>query len=595
MKILRLLNKKNCIIFFIFIGFIFNTTLYSEEQPIDIWNVNEKKDKQSLDEKNKTEILESDNNIKVINESNIYKLQTKKKKSEIEQEDTLASKEIKIIGLYDPEDYGLDINMWSSSDGDQLKNIFSNINKIDLSIDASEIMNISVLTNAYYPKKNISENEFLKFKSQWLIKNSDLDLIEEYLIKNQIVNKHPTLTKFFVNQYLSQSNLDKACQIFSKNLEPLSDEYLIKFNIYCLINEKKEDEAQLIFDLKKELGFKDDYFEKKINFLFGYDAQLDKTISEKSILDFHLAHRTNPDFFFEPNNSTSKIIWKYLSSSNLLYDTQNFDITNLDKISMIEKAVHNENYPEKDLYEIYKRFQFNINQLLNAKEFHKSLSIIEGRALIYQKILLESEPGKKLDLIIMLKNSFKKENLDNAFDQELINLLKEIDSSNVPSNYTSFYEDSIMEDKDKDKKIKFNNDVLHQSKLINYFNGDYAKSKIEKDVNNYLKKIKKNKKYFLSKKDIIFLESLKSDGIEISKKYDDLYEIDPNEIPSDIQVMINNNELGAALLRIVQVIGQDNVDIIDEDTMYFIISTLNQLNVDLIRNKILLKVLPLKV
>ena len=79
MKILRLLNKKNCIIFFIFIGFIFNTTLYSEEQPIDIWNVNEKKDKQSLDEKNKTEILESDNNIKVINESNIYKLQTKKK------------------------------------------------------------------------------------------------------------------------------------------------------------------------------------------------------------------------------------------------------------------------------------------------------------------------------------------------------------------------------------------------------------------------------------------------------------------------------------------------------------------------------------
>ena len=59
--------------------------------------------------------------------------------------------------------------------------------------------------------------------------------------------------------------------------------------------------------------------------------------------------------------------------------------------------------------------------------------------------------------------------------------------------------------------------------------------------------------------------------------------------------MISNEELGAALLRIVQVIGQDDVDIIDADTMYFIISTLNQLNVDFIRNKILLKVLPLKV
>jgi hypothetical protein len=42
-------------------------------------------------------------------------------------------------------------------------------------------------------------------------------------------------------------------------------------------------------------------------------------------------------------------------------------ISELDKISTIEKATHDKNYPEKDLFEIYKRFQFNINQLLNAK------------------------------------------------------------------------------------------------------------------------------------------------------------------------------------------------------------------------------------
>ena len=131
--------------------------------------------------------------------------------------------------------------------------------------------------------------------------------------------------------------------------------------------------------------------------------------------------------------------------------------------------------------------------------------------------------------------------------------------------------------------------------MINYFNGDYAKSKIEKDINNFLKKIKKNKNYFLSKKDIIFLESLKSDGIQISKKFDDLYEINDSEIPTDIQVMINNNEAGTALLRIVEVIGQDELEKIDEDTIYFIIATLNQLDIDFIRNKILLKVLPLKV
>ena len=49
------------------------------------------------------------------------------------------------------------------------------------------------------------------------------------------------------------------------------------------------------------------------------------------------------------------------------------------------------------------------------------------------------------------------------------------------------------------------------------------------------------------------------------------------------------------MLRIVEVIGQDKIQDIDEDTLYFIISTLNQLDVDALRNKILLKVLPLKV
>ena len=59
--------------------------------------------------------------------------------------------------------------------------------------------------------------------------------------------------------------------------------------------------------------------------------------------------------------------------------------------------------------------------------------------------------------------------------------------------------------------------------------------------------------------------------------------------------MIDNNEVGTALLRVIEVIGTEKIENIDDDTVYFIINTLNQLNVDLIRNKLLLKVLPLKV
>jgi hypothetical protein len=48
-------------------------------------------------------------------------------------------------------------------------------------------------------------------------------------------------------------------------------------------------------------------------------------------------------------------------------------------------------------------------------------------------------------------------------------------------------------------------------------------------------------------------------------------------------------------LRIIEVIGTEKIEDIDDDTVYFIINTLNQLNTDSIRNKLLLKVLPLKV
>jgi hypothetical protein len=561
----------------------------AEDQPIDIWNI----DKKAIE--TKSEAISSNEITGVTAESNIYNMQADKKKSSIKLDQELASKEIKIVGLYDPADYGLSMDMWSNSDGLILKKLFKNIDNFDLSSDASEILNIALLTNTYYPNKNITEEEFLKFKSSWMIKESNLELIEQFLIKNQATNLHPELMKYVVDQYLSQSDVKKSCEIFSKIKEPLENEYLTKFNLYCLINYGKNEEAQLILDLQKELGFKDDYFENKINYLFGYVDEANKDISESSILDFHLAHRTNPEFEFEPKKETPKLIWKYLSASNLLFNIQDIEITDIDKISTIEKATHDKNYSEKELFDFYKKFQFTINQLLNAKQSYKSLASIEGKALIYQRVLLAEEPKLKIELIKILKDIFESEGIGNAFDVELKNFLKQIDIEDVPSNFTTFYNEHKNDKEIINKKIKYNNKILHQSKLVNYFNGDYAKSKIEEDLNKYLKKIKKNKKYFLSKKDIIFLEALKSDGIQISKKYDDLYKVNQSEMPADIQAMIDNKEIGAALLRVIEVIGPERIEDIDEDTVYFIINTLNQLNVDSIRNKLLLKVLPLKV
>ena len=174
----------------------------------------------------------------------------------------------------------------------------------------------------------MAKEQFQEIKSNWLIKNSNLKLIENYLINNQILIWHSHILLILIYQ----SNVKKACEIFFKIKNPIEDNYLSKFNIYCLINDNRPEEAQLILDLKKENGFENKFYEKKINYLMGYDDTPALVISESTILDFHLSHRTNPEFKFEPKNTTSKQIWKYLSTSNLLDNIQDIELTDFNKI-----------------------------------------------------------------------------------------------------------------------------------------------------------------------------------------------------------------------------------------------------------------------
>ena len=584
MKLLKLLNKKNLSIL---ISFFFLQNSYSIE-PVDIWNL----EKQPNQDNSKNEIIENENLLP----STIFNIQNKiKKEVSVDEEENFLSKNINIAGIYDPSDNDLSIDMWEDSNGIEILKVAEKIKKIHLSNDATEILNIALLTNSYFPKQNISKEQFLKLQSDWLIKQQNFDLIETYINKNKNLENGENLIKYYLNYYLSRADLNKACNIFEKIYFDINDDYILKFNIYCLINLDKKEEAQLHFDLLKEQGFEDEFFEKKFAYLIGYDDNLDNKISEKTLLNFHLSHRTNLDFQFEPKINTSELIWKYLSSSNLLEDVDFIDLEDQDKIFTIEKATQEKNYQESELFSLYERFMFNINQLLTVEESHKLLPSSEARALLYQGVLITKETPEKIKLIKLLKDSFEKDGISEAFDTKLDELLNKIDETKIPSNYTNFYQ-TYWKDTIKDnKKIKFNDKIIHQSKILNYFKLDANSKNIEKDLENLLKKIKKDKKYFFSTKDLIMLESLRYDGVKISKKYKNIYEIKDPNIPGDIQILINNGEVGLTLLRLVEIIGEDKIIDIDSETFYFIVTILNQLDLDKLRNELLLKVLPLKV
>ena len=585
MKISKLLNK-NYLSIFIILFILLNSFVAAEDEPVDIWNLEKKL------EENKSEIILQDNDISV---NSTIQIQTNQSNEfEIVKGNKLNSNNINLAGLYDPAENGLTIDMWFNSDGNEIVSIFKRINKIKLSNDAKEILDIALLTNSYFPKKNISEDKFLNYKTDYLIQNGNLELIKLYLLKNQNNSNNSKLLRYYVEEYLSNSDLENACSIFNE-INLLNDDYLTKFKIYCLINENRTEEAQLQFDLMKELDFNDEFFEKKYNFIMGYTSDDEKQISEKNILDFHLSHRTNPQFQYMPSKNTSKIIWRYLSSSNLLENIDEIDLEDIEKLSLIEQATHEGNYSEKELLDLYKRFQFTINQLLSVKDTYKLLPTVQGRALLYQRLLLTKDPEQILDLSSKLKDSFVSENIENAFKKELSKMLGKINVKDIPSNYSTFYTKNLINQNPKKSKIKINNKIIYQSKLLNYFKESYNIKKVEKDTNDLIKSIKKNKNYFVSTKDLMLLESLQSDGVKISKKYLKLFQFNQSDIPTDLQLLINNNEIGLVLLRFVEILGEDEFINLGSDTIYFMVDALNRLNIDSIRNNILLKVLPLKV
>ena len=588
MRISKLLNKKNLLFFLFFV--IFSNSIANE--PADIWNID--KSETSPDQNISNEALDSEEiSEETISVYDLNNQNNENNEVKVFQENDIEKK-ISLYGLYDPDKNNLSIDMWKQTDGQELIKIFDKIFSQKLSNDALDLLEVALLTNSNTPTKNINSEEFYKFQKNFLIKKNDLDLIKLFIEKNQNFNLKDDLIKYYSNYYLAESNIEKSCEIFETIGETtLTDDYVSKLKIYCLINANKIDQALLIYDLKKEMGLKDDFFEKKIFKLIGFEDESNQ-ISDKNLLEFHLSHRLVENFEYIPNENTSKEVWKYLSSANLLEKVENIDLEDIEKINLIEKAVHEGNYNEDDLFNLYKRYQFNFNQLLFAKENYKTLDKSSQRALIYQKMLLTSEPSEKIYLARLLKNLFEGDELGKAFYIELSKTLLLLEESKISSDLLSFYKDNIINEETALKKIKFNNKIIHQSKILNYFAEKKEISKIEKETNDILKNILKDKKYIITTNDEILLESLKYDGIKILKKYSDRYSPTAN-IPADIQAKINNRDLGLILVRIAEIIGEDKLENLGSETLNFILITLNQLDLDKIRDKIILKTLPIRV
>ena len=319
MKISKLLSKK-ILVFFLF--FIFFSYSFANE-PADIWNIDKTKIETENDVKNETssssEISEENISVYDLNNQN-----NQNNKSQILQENKLEN-DISLYGLYDPDENNLSIEMWKESDGEEIKKIFNKIFSQNLSKDSLDLLQTILLTNSNTPLNNITKEEFYNIQTKFLIKKNDLDLIKLFLEKNPEFFLKDDLVIYYSNYYLAEANIEKSCEIFdSLGDVTLSNNYASKLKIYCLVNSNKIDQALLIYDLKKEMGLKDDFFENKIFKLIGFEEESNQ-ISDKNLLYLHLSHRAVENFEYIPTENTSKHVWKYLSSANLLEKVENIE------------------------------------------------------------------------------------------------------------------------------------------------------------------------------------------------------------------------------------------------------------------------------
>ena len=571
--------------FSIFLGllFIFLNSHSLSEEKIDIWN---KKNKASKELPKK----EDDNSQESFQLKSTQTIKAPEK-IQIQEEFTNSQDDQKVYGIYDPATFDFNLNMWSTTKADDFRSSFKRLNKIELSKSSNEILEM-ILFSFSYPPEGMSEKEFVELKVNWLIKNKKDDLIESFLKQNEKFESKSKAVQYLVDQNISSGNIKEGCEKIKFIDAKIKDGYLEKFKIYCLIFNKKNSEAQLLLDLLREQKQSSKFYDDKINFLLGVTDTSSNKINEKNLLNFYLSSITIKNFKYEPNEKTKPEIWKYLNAANLI---KLEDASDKKKIKELEIAAKNDQLDKKKIFEIYKQIPFDLSLLINAKKNYQSLNGIDARALIYQKYLLSESNETKIEYLFLLEELFKKADLTKIYSKYLSDEIEKIGIENLPKIFQETALSRIVSDEDLLLgKVKYNDKILHQSKILKYYVEGENKKKVQKDIDKIFKKINKNKKYFISAKDLALADALIKDGFSLPSnfKYDEL--IKKFDVPNNLVELIEKEQKAFLALKIVEIIGEDEPYQLDPETIYFVTNLLNKMNLVTIRNKVLNSALPLR-
>ena len=585
----KLLNKLVLLVFIFFISI----SHYVNAETKDIWQQSKEIKTSAIKEEAKPEQLPS--TIFNVEKKDTVNLSiTNIAETNIEEK----NREI-IFGIYDPEATGIPIDFWKNID----PIIFKDFEKAMLENQDNKAFQI-LIKKIFFSKINLNSFQdngkaYLNFISSLLAENKNIELIDEVIDQNSLLLNNQKLLRFLIDHHFSLYQISKACGYAEQMGPDIQDNELQKFKVYCLVKSKQNKKASANLELMKEVGFQDEFFIKKINYLMGNFLARSGEANTDSLLNIHLSFEADKEF--KPSFAVFQkdIIRKKYFFKSPLFKTMNIDFTkeyqtdeDLALINFLEDAANLNLYDYNLIFRLYKKIIFGIDDLLNPIENYAKYNPTKGKALLYQSILLSQDNEKKLIFIRELNRLYQKDNMSALGSKMFFQLTNKMSKKLITKEVLSEVEIKNAGKLSAMNTGTINNKILHQSDLINLVAASTKQNKkLSNMLNDFDKQIKKNK-YTVSEKDVAFINLLENNKVSIPdtlKKHvikEEIY------IPNKIYNLLEKKENAQAILENLSLVKNLNINQDYNRNFHIIVKIFDRLGLenikkDFIKNELL--------
>ena len=540
-------------------------TNLSFAEPKDIW----KKSKEiKIKESEEKKILKNNNLNKNSPQIIFDKEKLDLSVNKINQSEEINDNEI-IFGLYEPRETNISLNFWSVIDQNTYDRFTKKIlqtNKKSLTALSERIL-LTKTNLSSFPDKG---SKHLEFITDWLIKNQKINLSDKVVSQNKVINNNSELIKFLFIHYLSNGQIDKACNYINFKTASVQNVELDKFKIFCLINNKKIKQALSQLELTRETNSLDNFFIEKINFLAGINEKRGSKNFD-NVFNAHLTLRViNDDEIkfedFSKNKELRNYFFKSGIANKLLDETMNKSSSDEKKklndlVIFLERSANEDLYQSKKILGIYKKYNFSFDQLFRVEDAVQNLKRPESHAILYQAMLLAQKPETKIKILNIFREKLILNGLTKIAEPVYFSELNKISSIRKDLiNENLFKEIQIFNQNKNRNNQQFDNNFIYSSelkKLLIKGIDKKDKKKILKLLGNFDKKIK-DKTYKLNNKDIALINLLKREKIDLPGSLIKFLYNQKVYIPNEIFNALEKKSNDDALLKTLIFLGNLN-------------------------------------